>query len=31
MVGPDYAKWVEAAEKTHVNLMQEAGFLATKQ
>jgi putative tricarboxylic transport membrane protein len=31
MVGTDYAKWVEAAEKTHVNLMQEAGFLATKQ
>ena len=28
MSGADYAKWVEAAEKTHVNLMQEAGFLA---
>jgi tripartite-type tricarboxylate transporter receptor subunit TctC len=26
--GPEYAKWVEAAEKTHVELMREAGFLA---
>jgi tripartite-type tricarboxylate transporter receptor subunit TctC len=31
MSGPDYAKWVEGAEKTHVELMREAGFLATKQ
>jgi tripartite-type tricarboxylate transporter receptor subunit TctC len=31
MTGADYAKWVEQAEKTHVNLMKEAGFLATKQ
>ena len=28
MSGAEYAKWVEAAEKTHVNLMQEAGFMA---
>ena len=28
MTGADYAKWVESAEKTHVTLMQEAGFLA---
>jgi len=28
MAGADYAKWVEAAEKTHVELMREAGFLA---
>jgi putative tricarboxylic transport membrane protein len=28
MAGAEYAKWVEGAEKTHVNLMQEAGFLA---
>jgi putative tricarboxylic transport membrane protein len=28
MTGADYAKWVEGAEKTHVNLMREAGFLA---
>ena len=28
MTGPDYAKWVENAEKTHVELMREAGFLA---
>jgi tripartite-type tricarboxylate transporter receptor subunit TctC len=26
--GPEYAKWVEGAEKTHVDLMREAGFLA---
>jgi putative tricarboxylic transport membrane protein len=26
--GPDYAKWVEAEEKRHKQLMQEAGFLA---
>jgi len=25
--GPEYVKWVEAAEKTHVELMREAGFL----
>jgi tripartite-type tricarboxylate transporter receptor subunit TctC len=28
MSGTEYAKWVEAAEKTHVELMREAGFLA---
>jgi putative tricarboxylic transport membrane protein len=28
MTGPDYVKWVEAAEKTHVELMKDAGFLA---
>ena len=28
MAGAEYAKWVESAEKTHVTLMQEAGFLA---
>ena len=28
MSGPQYAKWVEAAEKTHQGLMKEAGFLA---
>jgi tripartite-type tricarboxylate transporter receptor subunit TctC len=28
MSGADYAKWVENAEKTHVELMREAGFLA---
>jgi len=28
MVGAEYAKWVEAAEKTHQDLMKEAGFLA---
>jgi tripartite-type tricarboxylate transporter receptor subunit TctC len=28
MTGADYAKWVESAEKTHVELMREAGFLA---
>jgi tripartite-type tricarboxylate transporter receptor subunit TctC len=27
MTGPDYAKWVEAAEKTHYELMKEAKFL----
>jgi len=26
--GPEYAKWVETAEKTHIELMREAGFLA---
>ena len=28
MAGDEYAKWVEAAEKTHYDLMKEAGFLA---
>jgi tripartite-type tricarboxylate transporter receptor subunit TctC len=28
MSGADYAKWVDQAEKAHVNLMKEAGFLA---
>ena len=28
MVGDDYAKWVEAAEKRHHELMKSAGFLA---
>jgi len=28
MVGADYVKWVDAAEKTHRQLMTEAGFLA---
>jgi len=28
MSGDEYAKWVEAAEKTHYDLMKEAGFLA---
>ena len=28
MTGDEYAKWVEAAEKTHYDLMKEAGFLA---
>ncbi len=28
MAGAEYAKWVESAEKTHVELMREAGFLA---
>ncbi len=28
MAGAEYAKWVEAAEKTHQDLMKEAGFLA---
>ena len=30
MSGPEYAKWVEAAENTHKQLMKEAGFLATQ-
>jgi putative tricarboxylic transport membrane protein len=30
MVGADYAKWVEAEEKRHQELMKEAGFLAAK-
>jgi putative tricarboxylic transport membrane protein len=29
MTGAEYAKWVENAEKTHRELMQEAGFLAS--
>ena len=28
MSGAEFAKWVESAEKTHVELMREAGFLA---
>ena len=28
MAGADYRKWVEGAEKRHVDLMKEAGFLA---
>jgi putative tricarboxylic transport membrane protein len=28
MSGPDYVKWVEAAENLHKDLMKEAGFLA---
>ena len=28
MSGAEYAKWVERAEKTHLDLMREAGFLA---
>jgi len=28
MTGPDYVKWVEKAEATHLFLMKEAGFLA---
>jgi tripartite-type tricarboxylate transporter receptor subunit TctC len=28
MVGADYVKWVDAAEKNHRQLMTEAGFLA---
>jgi hypothetical protein len=28
MTGPEYTKWVAAAEKTHTDLMREAGFLA---
>jgi putative tricarboxylic transport membrane protein len=28
MSGAEYAKWVENAEKVHVDLMREAGFLA---
>ena len=30
MSGDEYVKWVEAAEKTHYELMKEAGFLAKK-
>jgi len=30
MTGAEYAKWVEAAENTHKQLMKEAGFLATQ-
>jgi putative tricarboxylic transport membrane protein len=30
MTGPQFVKWVEAAEKTHQQLMQEAGFIAAK-
>ena len=30
MTGPQFVKWVESAEKTHQQLMQEAGFLAGK-
>lgn len=30
LTGPDYLKWVEAAEKTHETLMKDAGFLAQK-
>ncbi len=29
MTGAEYTKWVEAAEKTHRELMKEAGFLAS--
>jgi putative tricarboxylic transport membrane protein len=28
MAGDEFTKWVEAAEKTHFDLMKEAGFLA---
>jgi putative tricarboxylic transport membrane protein len=28
MTGPDYVKWVDAAEKEHMSLMKDAGFLA---
>jgi hypothetical protein len=28
--GPEFVKWVEKAELTHVDLMKEAGFLAKK-
>jgi tripartite-type tricarboxylate transporter receptor subunit TctC len=28
MTGPEYVKWVQAAERTHQDLMKEAGFLA---
>ena len=28
MTGDDFRKWVEAAEKTHYDLMKEANFLA---
>ena len=30
MSGDEYVKWVTDAEKTHENLMKEAGFLASK-
>jgi hypothetical protein len=30
MSGAEYGKWLETAENTHKQLMQEAGFLATK-
>jgi putative tricarboxylic transport membrane protein len=30
MTGPQFVKWVEAAEKSHQQLMQEAGFIAAK-
>jgi len=30
MSGDEYVKWIEAAEKTHYELMKEAGFLAKK-
>jgi hypothetical protein len=28
MTGDEYVKWVAAAEKTHMDLMKDAGFLA---
>jgi hypothetical protein len=28
MSGPEFAKWLETAEKLHRDLMTEAGFLA---
>ncbi len=28
MAGPNFTKWLDAAEKNHRTLMQEAGFLA---
>jgi hypothetical protein len=30
MTGDEFTKWVAAAEKTHFDLMKEAGFLAKK-
>jgi hypothetical protein len=30
MTGKQYVDWVQAAEKTHHDLMQAAGFLAAK-
>jgi tripartite-type tricarboxylate transporter receptor subunit TctC len=30
MSGDEYVKWIQAAEKTHYELMKEAGFLAKK-
>ena len=30
MTGDEYVKWVAAAEKTHMDLMKDAGFLAAK-